>query len=505
MSDDERRFRFDQLDQTGILLGLGPLQLVLLGVGLVGAALAVSAGSPGPVAMIPLGLGAAVAFGRVHGRPATEWLPVIIGWSVAGRTRGRRWIAPIPRTTATGETASIPWPTPLNGLTIVEAPSPWHRMAKLGLVHDKADETLTVLVPVRGQDFALLERRDQEDLLGRWGEVLAAFTRERGLVVRLSWSEFAAPVGLGEHRRWLDDLTEHDPDADAVPMDPTRAAAVISYEQLLAGAGSMTAEHQVIVAITVGRSRLRSTRRSRQNAGDAFTDASIGATEALLRGLRNAGLEPGTPLTAVEIAGVLRGRSDGDQMRRRIGGADVTALDVGHAGPLATHTEWTHHRVDGSLHRTYWIAEWPRLPVPADWMEPLLAFTGRARRAITVIYEPVAPSSSQRRIDSESIKLESDAMAKEDKGRRVSAQHRRHQVAVAEREQELVAGFVEFDFTGLITVSAATEDEMWEGCDHIDQLAREHGLELRALDGRHDVAWATALPFGLGLGRTSIR
>ena len=86
------------------------------------------------------------------------------------------------------------------------------------------------------------------------------------------------------------------------------------------------------------------------------------------------------------------------------------------------------------------------MAVRADWMEPLLAFSGTARRAMTVIYEPVAPSASRRRIDSESIKLESDAMAKEDKGRRVSAQHRRHQVAVAEREQELVAGFVEFDF-----------------------------------------------------------
>ena len=167
--------------------------------------------------------------------------------------------------------------------------------------------------------------------------------------------------------------------------------------------------------------------------------------------------------------------------------------------------EWTHVKIEGTFHRIYWIAEWPRLPVHSDWMEPLLAFTGSARRAITVIYEPVAPSASKRRIDSESIKLESDAMAKEDKGRRVTAQHRRNQVSVAEREQELVAGFAEFDFAGLITVSAKDEDSLGEDCDRIEQIAREHGLELRALDGRHDTAWATALPLGLGLGRTVMR
>ncbi len=214
-------------------------------------------------------------------------------------------------------------------------------------------------------------------------------------------------------------------------------------------------------------------------------------------------------MTALEIAGVLRWRSEAEQARRRArvessNGASSDA-EPSRTGPLGTKVGWTHVWMDDSVHRTYWVAEWPRLPVTADWMEPLLAFSGAARRAVTVIYEPVAPSSSRRRIDSESIKLESDAAAKEDKGRRVTAQHRRNQVAVSEREQELVAGFVEFDFTGLVTVSAGTEDDLWEACDHIDQVAREHGLELRPLDGRHDVAWAAALPFGLGIGRAAIR
>ena len=45
--------------------------------------------------------------------------------------------------------------------------------------------------------------------------------------------------------------------------------------------------------------------------------------------------------------------------------------------------------------------------------------------------------------------------------------------------------------------SAADLDELDEHCEIIEQLARESGMELRCLDGRQDVAWAAALPLGL--------
>lgn len=497
MSDDERTYRFDQLDESGFLLGLGALQLAAIGAGLVLAAVAVTAGLPGPLAGVPLAAGASVAFGRIQGRPLTEWLPVMVSWLVAGRLRGRSWHAPLAlRRSAAGRPA--PLPAPLGGLELVEAVSPWHRTATVGLVRDTVDGTLTAVVPVRGRDFALLERTEQEDQLSRWGETLATFARERGSVVRLGWSEFAAPVGLGDHRRWL---TQVRSTVEAHERPAEEQDAIDSYDELIESVRTMTSEHQVLVTVTVARSRLRSSRR---REGDALTEATVSAVDSLLRGLRSAGLDPGTPLTLPEVATVLRWRSDPFDMRRRADqrGHTIDLVDPSQAGPLEMKTEWSHMRTGGAVHRTFWIAEWPRLAVHADWLEPMLAYSGNTTRSVTMLYEPVAPSASRRRIDRDSIKLESDATAKEDKGRRVTAQHRRTQRAVSEREHELVAGFVEFDYLGLVTIAARHLEDLDEDCDRVEQLAREHGLELRALDGRHDLAWAASLPVGLGVGRT---
>ena len=54
MADAEPRlYRFDPPDTSGIFLGLGPLQCVLVGAGLFAAVAALSAGAPLAVAAVP--------------------------------------------------------------------------------------------------------------------------------------------------------------------------------------------------------------------------------------------------------------------------------------------------------------------------------------------------------------------------------------------------------------------------------------------------------------------
>ena len=229
------------------------------------------------------------------------------------------------------------------------------------------------------------------------------------------------------------------------------------------------------------------------------------AVDTLLRGLRTAGLLADDPLTAGELAAVLRSRIDPARMRKATTGPLAERLGLvqpANAGPLATEVEWARLRTDGALHRTYWIAEWPRLTQHPDWMEPVLAFSGCASRALTVVFEPIPPSASRRRVDRDSIKLDTDATTRAERGRRVDAGHRRLQTAVVEREAELVAGYAEVAYAGLVTVTAHDEATLRGACDECEQVAREHGLELRPLDGRHDVAFAAALPLGLGLSRS---
>jgi hypothetical protein len=150
------------------------------------------------------------------------------------------------------------------------------------------------------------------------------------------------------------------------------------------------------------------------------------------------------------------------------------------------------------VHRTYWIAEWPRLDVPPNWLEPVLLHAG-GTRSFSLHYEPVPPSRSQRRIDRDSTRLAADEEQRSRSGFRIGARHRRAQHAVVEREAELVAGFHELEYAGFVTVSAPEVDTLDRSCAEYEQVAAQAGLELRALDGRHDLGLVCSLPLGRGL------
>lgn len=116
---------------------------------------------------------------------------------------------------------------------------------------------------------------------------------------------------------------------------------------------------------------------------------------------------------------------------------------------------------------------------------------------MTVYFRPVPTHTSRRRIERDLVKLDSDAATKEDKGRRIDARHRRATQALLDREDELVAGYPEMGYCGLVTVAARSVDELEEHAEIIEQLAREAGMDLRVLDARQDTAWAATLPLGL--------
>ena len=68
-----------------------------------------------------------------------------------------------------------------------------------------------------------------------------------------------------------------------------------------------------------------------------------------------------------------------------------------------------------------------------------------------------------------------------------------------EREAELVAGFCELEYAGFVVVSAADLDALDRSCAEYEQVAAQSGLQLRPLDGRHDLGVVCALPLGRGL------
>jgi len=481
-----RTYRLEPLDTSGVFLGLGIVQSVLLGGGITMAVLAITAGVPVVAAAIPVLLAVLVSFGRAGGRALWEWLPLVAGWGWVRVRRGRRWHAPLPLWSSAEPAA--PMPPCLDGLDIVSIH--WRPTTPLGAVRDRHRRTLTAAVPVTGPQFVVESRAEQERLLAAWGDVLAQFAIERGVVTHLAWSDLARPSGMHQHLAWLESRTAgaRNPAADA------------SYRQLLEVSTALATAHDVVVTLTVARDRLGRHRSGSGNANEALQRALGTSIDALLRGLRSAGLAAGNPLDPDGLQRLIRERIDPAPVRHpsstgrlidRLG-----LVQAATAGPLAVETQWDHLRVDGAFHRTWWIGTWPRLAVPPAWLEPFLS-GGGITRTVTVVLVPVSTHQSRRRIERDLVKLESDAATKEDKGRRIDARHRRATRALLDREEELVAGYPEMAYAGLVTATAPDLDTLEDHSEILEQLARESGMDLRRLDARQDLGWAAALPLGL--------
>ena len=116
---------------------------------------------------------------------------------------------------------------------------------------------------------------------------------------------------------------------------------------------------------------------------------------------------------------------------------------------------------------------------------------------MTVLHRPLDPERSQRRIESQMVKLTANRVRKQDKDRRVTETDLRTEQAVHDLETELASGYAEVLYLGLVTVSSPTLEDLDAAGRRLEQAARAQGMGLRVLHGRQDVAWAASLPFGL--------
>jgi len=303
-------------------------------------------------------------------------------------------------------------------------------------------------------------------------------------------SEWAAPGGLAEHRDFISARC-HDP----------ASALVTDYWSMVEAGGPMASAHETLVTVVVGLGR--GPRRSgRDLLGSAL--GTLGTEMRLFADRVSAGgLVVRGGLGPTELAQALRSRLDPSglasmDLRQASLGRSAGLVSLANAGPLATEAAWDHWRTDGSLHRSFYVAEWPRQGLPADWMSGLIFWAG-AVRAITLVLEPVAPRASREAVRSASTRIDSDTEHRSRQGFRVGAELKRAAADVVTREEELIAGFPEFTYAGIITITAPTLGALDRASADVDQVAAAHGLELRALHGRHDQAAVASLPVGRGL------
>lgn len=501
-----RTYRFDPPDRSGWLLGLSAPQIVLIGGTTVLAAYGASQGLPLPVAVTLVAVSAVMSLLRMGGQPLIPQLPAVARfWRLKARG-ATTWTASLallgaPRDGQDARVSTPALPRSLEGLAIIAAePSlygPGARLGPVAVVHDRASDLYSATLSASGQEFALIPGADQEALLDRWGDALAAFCKQRGhAVVGVRWGEWTAPAGMNEQLAYV---------AEQGHSDPVPAAAT-AYGDQLGRTGPVATRHEVLVTVVVSRSGVRLAARHGGNVEAACCEAVLNELQLFAGRLEAIGAVVSPPLNPGELARALRVRLDPtisavlDRRGRTLG--DLAGqVPPANAGPLATELSWGHWQADDSYHRVFYVQEWPRSEVGPGFMGDLL-LDGGAVRTVAVLYEPRSPRASHAAIREQAAKLDADTNSRAKRGFRVGRQQLRDREAVEQREDELVAGHAELYYVGLIGVSAPTLEALDEACQNVTQTAAGCGMELRALDGQHDVAMSGCLPIPRGLAPT---
>jgi hypothetical protein len=323
--------------------------------------------------------------------------------------------------------------------------------------------------------FLLAEPADQERLLGAFGDALGPLSQDRR-VVSLRWSSFAAPAG-------------------APLSGGLIGPAAASYREL-AGLVGTVSHHEVFVTLTMAASRgpgleaVASLVREMDLLAERLTDAGLGTV----------------PMGPDLLSTALRRRLDPEGRGAPEAMADLAAAtglaSLAGAGPMCVLEHWDHVQVDSTVHRAYHVIDWPRAGVPAAWMGDLLLALP-AGRTLCVVLEPVSPRASRRAVERQAAKLDSDEEQRRRHGFRISAEHDATRDALTAREHEMVAGHSEFDYAGLVVLSAASVADLDTKEAQARSAASAAGVELAALHGRHAAAFATCLPLPRTITRSA--
>jgi hypothetical protein len=346
---------------------------------------------------------------------------------------------------------------------------------------------LTAVLACRVVSFSLLDAEAQERRLARWGLILSG---SAGTAVRrIAWIERTAPAQGDDLVRWLH--------AERDPAIPLRGTPIIdSYLELIDTTARVTQEHEVLVAVQVDAPRVRG-----RGAG-GIKKALVDEAERVAQGLEAAEVTVLGALSAPQLGRALRTAFD------PYAGSELTALETAdpdrrglaesNAWPLGAREEWDHYRSDGALHATYWIASWPRVDVSPMFMDALL---GRSSvvRTVAVSFEPIAHERSTREVEAAVTRDRADRELRARFGQSLTARQRQAEDATTRRESELAAGHGEVRFTGFVTVSGRTADELRRACAEVTDHAARARLELHRMYGQQADAFTFTLPLCRGL------
>lgn len=452
------RYRMGPRSTRGLVAGwrLGQIACVGAGLLLATALLRSVGGAAGLLAALACaGLSVAAATWPVRGRSVEEWVPTLARYASRQAADGnyRPW----------AERASR-GPSPLSRLSMFQLPGD----RPIGVVADDVLGTWSSVLRVSGDGFALLSPDERAARVAAWSAVLAAMAAEGGGPHRLQWIARSYPAVL---------------DGSCADQPPGDDFATSAYGCLLDEVSPLLWSREVLLAVAV---KTVPRRRGAHQADPSAAELGF-HLDRLGERLAAAGLSCSEPLTPRELASCLRQFFE----------LEATDMPAIWPWPVGVKERWSSLSTDSTHHAAYWIAEWPRAEVGADFLLPLLVGSD-LRRSVAVTMAPLPPSSAVRRAERERTSGAADADLRLRHGFAVTARARREQEARLQREDELAEGHAGFRYAGYVTVTEASAGRLEEACKRVEQAAAVAQLELRRLYGAQEEGFCCTLPLGRG-------
>ncbi len=357
-----------------------------------------------------------------------------------------------------------------------------------------ASITCVVASPGMAQhSVSVASPEEREGLIAGWMTVCGAWTR-RQQIARVTVQERTRPGSVVIEQQQFDALKKTGPLAE-------------SYQEALNLLADEVVWRPSTITLTIdtgsgaGRSLVKSHGGGKAGVLAVCEQEMGSTTEALVQ----AGFTRVAWCTPREWAATGRGTVDpvGETaIDARIGSAfEGVAPEL--AGPMSLDEDKDHAETDSAFHRTYWVAEWPRIQTLPGFMGNV-AFAeshhGYAvRHTFSLVGNPVPMKDALKRIAKDRKTWKQNAQFKQDRAGTTIADNA-DWLNLDAREQDLIDGQGQLEFTGYLVVTAVTRDELEESCAAMEISAANAGVELLVMSYEQQAGLiAVAYPAGMGM------
>ena len=470
--------RFARRSTRGFLLGFSGLRcgVILLAALTLLTGLLV-AGGVGLIVTTPLWAGfLATAFVPLRGRVVVEWLPTVMHWQlrrVTKQTTYRVRVSP-PRPVGT-----MALPDDAASLRFYNDPT-----TGACFIHDPHRQTLSAVLSVSHPAYVLLAPSSQRDRVSMWGRVLASLA-QTGTCALIQVLESTVPDPGTQVAHWYEEQATHAQDW-----------ANVEYQRLLAQSSFGSSTHRTTITLALDLKKaagaIRSAGRGLRGAAKVLRiDMSV-----LEQGLRDADLRVGGWLDEARLAALVRQAYDPGAQLVTSEGSESSPATLATSGPVALSEHWSYLRHDSGYSTVLWISEWPRVEVAPHFLHALI-FAPDIRKSLSLLARPLATGDALKSLRKEKTEAVTDAHHKAKIGQVQDLADVQEFNDLLQREQALINGHADVEFSGFITVSASSEEGLTAAVALIERSAGQSGCETRVLYGRQSQGFVVAaLPLG---------